>query len=152
MTSDLERLLVAAVLAGAAILVLVWPREGDQHGWRKASRHPALWVLLSLAVSFAGTALLRGRGVVVLGFLPFLGALWPSPEVPKAEPKVRAAPPPKVMSRAEAFEVFGLTSSTTREEVLEAYSHMMWFAKADHGGSEWLIDKLNEARDVLIKR
>jgi hypothetical protein len=56
------------------------------------------------------------------------------------------------MSRAEALDVFGLTPSTTREEVLEAYRHMLWFANPEHGGSEWLIGKLNEARDVLLKR
>jgi len=154
-TSDLERLVIAAVLALAALAVLFWPQADGRRDWHRGVRHPALWVLLSLAVSFAATAVLRGRGIVVLGVLPFLGALWPGSgggvkPAPPAPP--RAAPPPKVMSRAEALDVLGLTPSTTREEVMEAYRHMLWFANPEHGGSDWLVDKLNEARDVLLKR
>ncbi|MDD2876996.1 MAG: hypothetical protein PHT60_05320 [Acidiphilium sp.] len=154
MTPVFERLTIAAILAGAALLVLFWPQHDGRRDWHRGIRHPALWVLLSLAVSFAATAILRGQGVVVLGILPFLGTLWHKgdPVRPLPPPQPRAAPPPKVMSRAEALEVFGLTPGTTREEVLEAYRHMLWFANPDHGGSHWLIDKLNEARDVLLKR
>jgi hypothetical protein len=152
-TSDLDRLIIAGVLALAALAVLFWPQANGRRDWHHGLRHPALWVLLSLAVSFAATAILR-HGVVVLGILPFIGALWPgstAPTKPEPPPQPRAAAPPKVMSRAEALEVFGLTPSTTREEVLEAYRHMLWFANPEHGGSDWLIDKLNEARDVLLK-
>jgi hypothetical protein len=152
--SDVDRWLIAAVLGLAALAVLFWPQPNGKRDWHTGLRHPALWVLLSLAASFAANAWLRGRGIVVLGLLPFLGTLWPrrtTPPNPPPQPP-RAAPPPKIMSRAEALDVFGLTPSTTREEVLEAYRHMLWFANPDHGGSEWLIDKLNEARDVLLKR
>lgn len=153
--SDLERLLVAAALAAVAVVLVFWSPGGGKREVAGGLRHPALWVLISLATSFAGTALLHGKGIVVLALLPFLGALWRTSGA-QGEPKrttiARAAPPPKVMTRAEAFEVFGLPPSTTREEVLEAYRHMHWFANPDAGGSEWLIDKLDEARDVLLKR
>lgn len=155
MSGDAERLLAALGLAAAAILVVFWPHRGRRN-WHRGLRHPALWVLISLAVSFAATALLRGRGVVALGILPFLGAVWSRESNPAAKPEPapepRAEPPPKVMSRAEAFAVFGLSPSTTIEEVEAAYRHMMWFAHPDHGGSPWLIEKLNEARKVLLKR
>ncbi|MCW8308000.1 hypothetical protein AruPA_13200 [Acidiphilium sp. PA] len=154
MSSDVDRWLIAAVLGLAAFAVLFWPQPDGRRDWHNGLRHPALWVLLSLAASFAATAWLPGRGVVVLGLLPFLGTLWrrdPTVSSPPPPPP-RAAPSPRVMSRAEALDVFGLTPSTTREEVLEAYRHMLWFANPEHGGSEWLIGKLNEARDVLLKR
>jgi hypothetical protein len=112
MSSDLDRLLIAGVLVLAALALLFWPQPDGSRDWHKGVRHPALWVLLSLAVSFAATALLAAHSVVVLG----------------------------------------LTPSTTREEVLDAYRHMLWFANPDHGGSDWLIETLNEARDVLLKR
>ncbi len=152
MNSDIDRLLIACVLVLAALAVLFWPQPDGSRDWHKGVRHPALWVPLSLAVSLAATALLVGRGVVVLGVLPFLGALWPGEATRPTALPPRAAPPPRVMSRAEALEVFGLTPSMTREEVLEAYRHMLWFANPDHGGSDWLIETLNEARDVLLKR
>ncbi|MCF3945128.1 hypothetical protein AiwAL_10485 [Acidiphilium sp. AL] len=154
MADAADRLILAGLLAGAAFLVLFWPQKDGRRDWRGALRHPALWVLISLAVSFGATALLAGHGIVALGVLPFLGALWPDRggAKPQPPPAPRAVPPPKAMTRAEALAVLGLTPSTTREEVLEAYRHMMWFANPDHGGSQWLADRLNEARDVLLKR
>lgn len=54
------------------------------------------------------------------------------------------------MSRAEAFQVLGLAPDPTPEMVREAHRRLMARVHPDHGGSDWLAARLNEARDTLL--
>ncbi len=54
------------------------------------------------------------------------------------------------MSRAEAYEVLGLSPGAGETEVREAYRRLMRSAHPDSGGSDWLAARVNQARDVLL--
>jgi curved DNA-binding protein CbpA len=54
------------------------------------------------------------------------------------------------MSRAEAYEILGLKPGASAAEVKAAHRRLMQAAHPDHGGSDWLAARINQARDVLL--
>ncbi|MEM9421810.1 MAG: hypothetical protein AAF986_04780 [Pseudomonadota bacterium] len=56
------------------------------------------------------------------------------------------------MGRAEALSVLGLPDDADEAVVLAAHKRMIAKAHPDHGGSDYLASKVNEARDVLIEQ
>ncbi len=74
---------------------------------------------------------------------------WREAEAAQAE----AADPPGAgrMDRAEALAVLGLAEGATREEVRAAHRRLMQAAHPDHGGSDWLAARVNQARDLLLR-
>lgn len=56
------------------------------------------------------------------------------------------------MSRDEAYKVLGLKSGASREEVRTAYKKFMLKMHPDAEGSEYLAQKINQARDLLLDK
>jgi curved DNA-binding protein CbpA len=54
------------------------------------------------------------------------------------------------MSREEAYEVLGLTSGATSDEILASYRRLMKKVHPDQGGTTYLAMRLNQAKDVLL--
>ncbi len=64
----------------------------------------------------------------------------------------RGGPRPGTMSEDEACELLGLAKGASREEVARAHRSVMKTAHPDHGGSTDLAARVNEAKDVLMRR
>jgi hypothetical protein len=54
------------------------------------------------------------------------------------------------MTREEALQVLGLAPEASDAEIREAYHSLMQKLHPDHGGSDYLAAKVNQAREVLI--
>ena len=71
-----------------------------------------------------------------------------SPETNDAPP----SPPARRMSEEEAHSILGLKSDASAEEVRAAYRRLMSQLHPDKGGTDYLAAKINEARDLLLRK
>ncbi len=54
------------------------------------------------------------------------------------------------MSADEACEILGVAPDATPADIESAYRRVMKSAHPDHGGSDWMAAKVNQAKDVLL--
>ncbi len=59
---------------------------------------------------------------------------------------------PATMSEEEAYEVLGLEKGASREDVVRSHRLLMKKLHPDHGGTTSLAARVNEAKDVLMRR
>ena len=59
---------------------------------------------------------------------------------------------PKPMTRDEALDVLGLQKGADETAIKDAYKKLMKKVHPDQEGSEWMAAKLNEAKDLLLKK
>ncbi|MBL8588912.1 MAG: DnaJ domain-containing protein [Methylobacteriaceae bacterium] len=56
------------------------------------------------------------------------------------------------MSENEAYEVLGLAKGASRDEIARAHRELMKKLHPDAGGTTHLAARVNEAKDVLMRR
>jgi DnaJ-class molecular chaperone len=56
------------------------------------------------------------------------------------------------MSKDEAYEVLGLQKGASREDVVRSHRSLMKKLHPDHGGTTNLAARVNEAKEVLMRR
>lgn len=59
---------------------------------------------------------------------------------------------PKPMTASEALEVLGLQEGASDKDIKDAYKKLMKKVHPDQEGSEWMAAKLNQAKDLLLKK
>ena len=71
-----------------------------------------------------------------------------------SENEATAKPPVSnaAMSRKEALEILGLSDRASQEEILSAYKGLMRKLHPDQGGTSYLAQKINNAKEVLINK
>lgn len=63
-----------------------------------------------------------------------------------------SSPPTRRMSEEEALSVLGLKPGASAEDVRSAYRKLIAQLHPDKGGTDYLAAKINEARDLLLRR
>jgi DnaJ family protein C protein 19 len=111
------------------------------------------WIVALGGLSLALLLILTGKGGIAIGALVMFGPLvyqkWQAArgrKVGGSSPARPAGP----MTRQEAYQVLGLQPGSSEHDIREAHRRLMRGAHPDHGGSDWLAARINQARDILL--
>lgn len=102
------------------------------------------------AACWGGAALAAMRGSWLIASLLASAGVWLAVSSRQRAPLARPAPA-QDMDEAEARRVLGVSRSADTAEIQAAYRRLMARAHPDTGGSEGLAERLNAARDRLLK-
>ncbi len=149
--------MIMVLLGVASLLVLMWALGAFSRAQVATLKQLGIWIAAIGGLLLAVLLLLTGRIAGALPVLIMLGPLvwsWIAQgKRPQMRPGGRAAPPPRSggpMSRAEAYQVLGLQPGASEGDIRAAHRRLMQGAHPDHGGSDWLAARINQARDVLL--
>lgn len=145
--------MITLALGLGALALLLWAANAFSRADVRSIKATLGWVAALAGLSLGAMLLLTGRGATALGALVLLGPLvWSWWQEGRAAPGARTGPAGPRMSRAEALQVLGLHDGATEADVRAAWLRLMRTAHPDGGGSDWLAARVNQARDVLLKR
>lgn len=135
------------ILGAAALWALIrLGRQSDRAGkgqWRVTAT-------IMAAAAWGGAALAAMRGAWIIAAALVGAGLWLAIASRQRAAQPRAAH--EAMGDAEARRVLGVSKTADAAEIQAAYRRLMTRAHPDAGGSEGLAERLNAARDRLLKR
>jgi DnaJ homolog subfamily C member 19 len=115
------------------------------------------WIAALGGLSLALLLILTGKGGAAIGALAMFGPLlyqkWQAAQRSSGRPTSGGGParqPTGPMTRDEAYEVLGLHPGASETDIRDAHRRLMRGAHPDHGGSDWLAARINQARDILL--
>jgi hypothetical protein len=161
----------ASLLIGVvALAIILW----FMHKYVQANPRGMAWLLQKgggLAALLAAAFLtVRGQFIAALplGLMGF-GLLGWMPQLSLGDPnrggagrredahdganaRQRAGPGAGKMTEEEAYQVLGLQPGASAEDIGQAYRSLMKKLHPDQGGTTYLATRINEAKDVLLRR
>lgn len=143
--------MLALALGIAALSGLLWAANAFSRASVGGVKMLVAWVAALAGLTIAVLLFLTGRGAIAISGLvlggPLLWSWWQ-----EARGRTTRGPASPRMTRAEALEVLGLTEPASDSDIRAAYVRLMRAAHPDSGGSDWLAARINQARDVLLRR
>ncbi|HTW26452.1 MAG TPA: DnaJ domain-containing protein [Acetobacteraceae bacterium] len=144
--------MILVLLGLAALVALLFAAQAFSRARIATIKALLAWVAALAGLSLAMLLLLTGRGAGAFGALVFFAPLawswWREGASPTASKPAKRAP----MTREEAYSVLGLTPGASEAEIRAAYLRLIRATHPDRGGSDWLAARINQARDVLLRR
>lgn len=122
-------------------------KEADPKTLQKSFR---LTLLLVLALVVIYSALTGRIGIVAAGALGLIILFAPKIKTffKDRSPKLL----PRDMTIEEASQILGILPEASEHEIQEAYLKLISKNHPDHGGSKYIAQQLNQARDLLLKK
>ena len=77
--------------------------------------------------------------------------LWQGPKRVHKTGKRPVAPTPPLPDRTDALGILGLNAGASKADIRAAHRRLLLAVHPDHGGSAELAQRVNAARDTLLK-
>lgn len=147
-------LMLWLVLGALALFFLLGGARAFERAKVASIKSLISWIGALAGVTLAVMLFLTGRGFIALSALVLFGPmLWQQFKAHNPDVKTWMPPPRRPrggMSRDEAYEILGLQPGASEADIRAAHRRLMAGAHPDHGGSDWLAARINQARDVLL--
>ncbi len=115
----------------------------------------AITVLIALGVTGRLHWLVSLFGAVLIAMPKLIKVLRYATPMQQAYAKMKDAketpPPSNSLSVQEAYDVLGLAAEASREEIIKAHRKLIQKIHPDRGGSDYLANKINQAKEVLLQ-
>lgn len=137
------RFIFLALIIIILIVLLLMPRKAEQaKGLLKAGGVLGVLILISRLFSVPLATLLYYLPFVIPSFRKAAGGQ--SQQSPAQENST--------MTRKEAALILGVSEGANEQSIKDAHRKLITRNHPDKGGSDYLAAKINEARDVLLKK
>ncbi len=147
--------LLALLLAGVGAGWLLWrlARSGSASGARNVTMlKGVVWLGLAAALFAAKLWPLAFMVLIAAGGVAAI-EMWRDRAVEEREATSgRASAPAKIMDVDEAAALLGVARDASAEEIKAAHRKLIANTHPDHGGTDYLAAKINEARDTMLAR
>lgn len=144
--------MIALALGLGVVGLLWWTANAFGRASVTGVKSLLAWLTALAGLSLAALLFLTGRGALAMSGLVLLGPLAWSYWQESRGRRTRPGAPTAKMGRKEALEVLGLREGASDSDVRAAYVRLMRTAHPDGGGTDWLAARVNQARDVLLRR
>ena len=110
------------------------------------------YVIGGLFVALAVFLVVTGRGGAVIPVLVAAAvSFWRAPKKGAKSSNHRQGVSSSQMSEAEALDVLGLSKGASLDEIKKAHRTLIRKMHPDQGGTAYLAQRINEAKDILTK-
>jgi hypothetical protein len=147
------------LILGIALLIMLTAKI------RSLPRTQQKWLLFQIGAGVLSISLLLiltiGRlhwlGPVVGALIPIIRTFWMTNPNTKTDQYDQSPPAMTDMDIKEALNVLGLNGDIEKGEittdmVIDAHRHLIQKFHPDRGGNDYLAVKINQAKDILLKR
>ena len=153
------------IVAVAAIAYLMWFKIKKARGEEK--KKLVIWSIASAAIVMLGFLAVTGRlnfitaavtGAVamlpkltqLLRYLPMINKVREQAGNANQQPGNQQATTQSAMSQKQAYDILGIETNASKEEIIKAHKRMMQKVHPDRGGSDYLAAQINQAKDTLL--
>lgn len=141
-------LLFGVLALGALLFSLDWVAHAKPF---KVARFIS-YLLGALFIGLALLLIVTGRGAAVLPLLlAAVVSFWRAPKRQNNRGGAGLSSGSHTMGEQEALDVLGLEKGASLDDIKTAHRNLIRKMHPDHGGTSYLAQRINEAKDVLTK-
>ena len=158
------RLVILLAIVGIGVLLWFKVKSSPAEKRKKLKLQIFASAVVALMIFLAVTGKLNIIYAAIASFIAFLPRLAPllrflpilnrfrqtSNQQNQQNQQSSQAAASSQMSKDKAYEVLGLKSGATKEEIVKAHKKMMQKVHPDRGGSDYLAAEINIAKDTLL--
>lgn len=132
-STERKRFLWRSVFWSVLGIVIVLIATGRMH-----------WIAAVITAAIPAFKFLFNTAVRVLPFLGFLKR--------GKQEQTEAKPATSQMTEQEAWQVLGLQPGADRDAIIKAHKQLIQKLHPDRGGNDYLAARINQAKDLLLKK